>query len=522
MAKFVFTLLVFFLICPDILLADDVFYVSPSGNDSNPGTASQPWRTIKFAVTKTTPGDTVWVADGVYREKIIMTKSGTLDKYIVLKAINQWGPKVEVAESGKTDGIKIAANYITVDGFEIYDPNLGPQSHGNCITVWENHHVNILNNKVHDCGGAGIQLGRFDHVLVENNIAYNNAKYNPDQSSGIGMFQARAVDNEPGYHIIVRNNRAYNNITLVLSNNPIGTTDGNGIIIDNFQNDGAAEPAYPHRTLVENNLSYNNGGKGLHLFKSDNVDLFNNTVYHNNTDTQNTGTWRGELSNVYSKNTVWRNNIGVANPGNGVLAWNRAILIARSEDMVWENNISFNGTAGDISVNFSGTSFNESDLADNLLGVNPLFQNASGNDFELQQGSPGIDAGSNLIVSFTDIDYRRRESGKVDIGAFERNGTATGQDEKDQPDTAMMASSSYPNPFSETVEISYTNPELGRVRVDVFNSVGQQIKTLVNEEQPAGPQTVSFNGSGLPSGTYFYRIRHGNVIETRAMILVRR
>ena len=95
------------------------------------------------------PGDTVLVGDGVYREKIIITRSGTPENYIVLKAINKWGPKVEVAESGQTDGIKIAANYITVDGFEIYDPNPGPQSLGNCITVWENHHVNILNNKVH-------------------------------------------------------------------------------------------------------------------------------------------------------------------------------------------------------------------------------------------------------------------------------------------------------------------------------------------------------------------------------------
>ena len=217
----------------------------------------------------------------------------------------------------------------------------------------------------------------------------------------------------------------------MLSGRPIGTSDGNGIIVDNFQNDGATNVNYPHRTLLENNLSYNNGGKGIHLFKSDFVDVFNNTAYHNNTDTQNTGTWRAELSLVYSKDTVWRNNIGVANPGNGILQWNRAMLIARSEDMVWENNITYSGSAGDISVNFSGTSVTESDLSNNLLGVDPLFRNPGAGDFSLRDNSPAIDAGSDLIVSFCDIDYKTRERGKVDIGAFEHAGTAaTGNDDK--------------------------------------------------------------------------------------------
>ncbi|MEM8485182.1 MAG: right-handed parallel beta-helix repeat-containing protein [Bacteroidota bacterium] len=506
---------------PAVSIAD-TFYVATSGNNSNPGTAAQPWRNISFAVTKVSPGDTVFVGDGIYREKVIITRSGTPDNYVVLKSINKWGAKVEVAESGQTDGIKIAANYITVDGFEIYDPNLNTASHGNCITVWENHHVNILNNRLHDCGGAGIQLGRFDHVLVENNVVYNNAKYNPVQSSGIGMFQARAVDDAPGYHIVIRNNRSYNNINLVLSGRPIGTSDGNGIIVDNFQNEGSTNVNYPHRTLIENNLSYNNGGKGLHLFKSDNVDVFNNTVYHNNTDTQNTGTWRAELSLVYSKNTVWRNNIGYANPGQGILAWNRGILIARSEDMIWENNISYSGSAGDISVNFSGTSVTEADLANNLLGVDPLFRNPGDADFTLRQNSPAIDAGSDLIVSFCDINYVARESGKVDIGAFERDGaSATANDDKGMPNADEMPISSYPNPFSNRTEITYalSRPEV--VRVEIFNSIGQHITTLVDAEQPAGTHAVSFDGNQLPNGLYYYRIVTPTTAQTRAVVLAK-
>ena len=94
-------------------------------------------------------------------------------------------------------------------------------------------------------------------------------------------------------------------------------------------------------------------------------------TYHNNTDLKSKATWRAELSLVYAKDTAWRNNIGVANPGQGVLEWNRAILIARSEDMVWERNITYDGTAGNASINFSGTSVTLSDLSDNLLGMRP-------------------------------------------------------------------------------------------------------------------------------------------------------
>ena len=501
----------------------DTFYVDPSGNNSNAGTSAQPWRSIQYAVTKVFPGDTVLVGDGTYREKVIITRSGTPDTYIVLKAINRWGAIVEIAEPGKTDGIKIAANYITVDGFEIYDPNPGPGRIGNCITVWENHHINILNNKVHDCGGAGIQAGRFDYVLIENNVAYRNAKYNPNQSSGIGLFQARAFDNKPGYHIIVRNNRSYDNINLVFaSHNPGRTTDGNGIIVDNFHNDGATQVSYPHRTLIENNLSYNNGGKGVHVFKSDYVDVFNNTVFHNNNDTQSTATWRGELSNVYSQNTVWRNNIGVANPGQGVLEWNRAILIARSEDMVWENNISFDGVTGEVSINFSGTSVTLSDLSANMLGVDPLLNDPLDGDFTLRENSPAIDAASDEIVSLFDIEYKEREAGRIDIGAFERDGLVpTSSDFDESQGSELTQLSAYPNPFAGQVAITYRSSVSGIVRIDIFNSLGQHIATVEHAEKSAGAHTAEFDGSDLPNGVYYYRVMTGRTIQGNTVVLLR-
>lgn len=405
--------------------AQETYYVSPQGNDTNPGTKAQPWKTVQYAVNQTAPGDMVLVENGVYQGPVIMTRSGTPGAYITLKSINKWGAIIEVQQGeGPEDGIKAAANYLTIDGFELYDVAPGVGHHGNGITIYDNHHVNVRNNKVHDFGGSGIQAAHFDHVLIENNVVYDNAKYNPNQPSGISLWQARAVDNAPGYHAVIRNNRSYGNINLV-PNNAGETRDGNGILIDDFWNSTGEETniIFPHRTLIENNLCYDNGGKGIQVFKSNHVDIFNNTAYHNNHDQQNPGTWRAELSLAYGGDTIWRNNIGVANPGGGILAWNRGILIARSGEAIWENNITFNGTPGDYSVNIDNGAVSEDYVIENnILGVDPKFQGAGGQDFSLTLQSPAVNAGSDAIVSFIDINYLGRPEGEVDIGAFELNG----------------------------------------------------------------------------------------------------
>ena len=58
------------------MLGAGEWFVSPAGNDKNPGTAKKPWATIAFAASKAQPGDTVKIGPGVYREQIVFTRSG--------------------------------------------------------------------------------------------------------------------------------------------------------------------------------------------------------------------------------------------------------------------------------------------------------------------------------------------------------------------------------------------------------------------------------------------------------------
>ena len=79
----------------------------------------------------------------------------------------------------------------------------------------------------------------------------------------------------------------------------------------------------------------------------------------------------------------------------------------------------------------------------------------------------------------------------------------------------------YPNPFNPLTKISYSVPTASKVTLIVFDILGKEISTLVNEEKPAGEYEVKFDATSLPSGTYFYQLKAGSYIQTNKMILIK-
>ena len=103
-----------------------------------------------------------------------------------------------------------------------------------------------------------------------------------------------------------------------------------------------------------------------------------------------------------------------------------------------------------------------------------------------------------------------------------------------QPSTFELYQN-YPNPFNPVTKIKYSiqtspyNPSSyqgegnrGRlVSLKVYDILGNEVATLVDEEKPEGNYEVEFNGSKLSSGIYCYRLKAGNFIETRTMVLMK-
>jgi hypothetical protein len=79
----------------------------------------------------------------------------------------------------------------------------------------------------------------------------------------------------------------------------------------------------------------------------------------------------------------------------------------------------------------------------------------------------------------------------------------------------------YPNPFNPSTTIRYALPHRSQVTLTVFNTLGQQVATLVAGEVDAGFHEVTFDASGLASGVYFYRLHAGGYTQIRKMLLVR-
>ena len=106
------------------------------------------------------------------------------------------------------------------------------------------------------------------------------------------------------------------------------------------------------------------------------------------------------------------------------------------------------------------------------------------------------------------------------------NGPIVGIEEKENIPLSYAMSQNYPNPFNPTTTISYQLPKAANVSILVYNTMGQKIRTLVNENKNPGTHNVIWDGrddSGLQvsSGIYIYRIQAADFIESRKMLLVK-
>jgi hypothetical protein len=98
---------------------------------------------------------------------------------------------------------------------------------------------------------------------------------------------------------------------------------------------------------------------------------------------------------------------------------------------------------------------------------------------------------------------------------------ATLVEEEQFQDINFKLSQNYPNPFNPSTNIQFTLNNRQFVRLTIFDSIGREIATLINDEISAGVHNVYFNADGLTNGVYYYRLIAGNLSQTKKMILIK-
>ncbi len=111
-------------------------------------------------------------------------------------------------------------------------------------------------------------------------------------------------------------------------------------------------------------------------------------------------------------------------------------------------------------------------------------------------------------------------AGAYDNGIWMYSSSPTATDGIENP-VVYKLSQNYPNPFNPSTTISYQITSAGNVEIKIYDVLGKEIMTLVNENKSAGKHNITFDASSLTSGVYFYRIITANFSETRKMLLLK-
>ena len=477
------------------------YYVSPQGNNGNEGTTvARALSTIQKAADMVFPGDTVLVMNGIYNSTsgpvLNVTRSGAADKYITFKAY--WGHQPKITASGNVwNAVSLNGSFIAIEGFELegnnakltYEAALASYNdhikggvnwsyyagfNTNGISIGGPrtesklpHHVAIRNCRVHDFPGGGISAIQADYITIENNVVYDNAWYMMYAGSGISILTPFNSDRLTGYKNIIRSNIVSGNKTTIPWVNLKRLSDGNGIIIDVNQQgylnqDGEtpnSEEAYTGRTLVENNVSFNNGGSGIHSFKGDHVDIINNTAYHNGTVMAYPEIFTNQCQDVnIINNIMYARNGGDCNSK------------PKNASEIYSYNLYFNGKIG-----MKGTGDMEAD---------PQFINPSTDrsvaDFTLRKESPAIDRGSGVTGQFSLKDILgvvRPQGVAPDKGSYEFTSQKiiTGSMSGQLNDAGFV----FPNPVDKTLSLVMPHFQSVEAQLDIFDKDGSLVKQQI-------------------------------------------
>ena len=420
------------------------YYVSPSGDDSNPGTQANPWKTIQKAANMVVAGNTVVVQEGDFPERVILKHSGTAGLPITFEA---QGTVV-------MRGFTVTSNYVVIRGFEVTDtPNddlngWGISLHGSNCRIEENyiHYATrggillfsqpgaetsmancvVRNNRLYRNSTVGIEVGGRNHLIEENEI-WGTIQFHPNwidqpptfaDADGVRFFGSGHIFRGNYIHDISLNDPENINPHI----DGFQTWDGtdvepgsnciferNRIVLSDRDTAGFQLAGGTHNLVIRNNIVKAFAGiRGYKITRSpftspSELFVLNNLFIGDLAYAP----WPVGITIQDTTNVVIKNNIFLDQP-------DQVINVLGSSGIDVDYNLAYNSD-GSSPTSPIGTS-----MIHNLWGIDPVFVNLGTGDYHLQLESPAIDAGALLNEVNDDFDGNARPYGKgYDIGAFE-------------------------------------------------------------------------------------------------------
>ncbi len=548
--------------------AQQVYYVSPGGSDSNPGTFSQPWQHVQHGIDAMSSGDTLKLKDGVYFERIYIDKNhvsikalhhgqaiidgtgtgGTQDALIEINhasfvEINGLVLKNNIQNDAQGILVEGSGSHIRIENCVIHDihfssdPNETPTSNKNAqgIIIYGTENspytdVRILNNELYDC-----RLGYSEGIAVNGNVdGFEISGNYLHQLSNIGIdaigFEGTAPLNDYARNGIISRNKVVECISPYDTSAGIYVDGGahikimyNEVYCNGYGLEIGCENTGHESVDVEvrdNFIMFNNeagivvggydypSGSG----KVRNINIFNNTFWKNDTGTHDFG----EVFLSYVENLRMENNIFYSGSDYFIYAENSQPNMQSDYNLFYDVS---DGDSSDDSFEFNGTEYTGFNVYVNATGFDQhsiytslqLISGAGNNCDNAQppvlayvSGSNGINAGN---------PSHQPLPGETDF--FGRNRILEGRVDIGAQELMNNVSISeselqkiivFPNPAGDYLYIKASENAYGKLKYSIFSLRGELIKSDIMQ-QPG----IKINH--LKPGVYHIRFENGTHVK---------